>query len=303
MRPTARGLDARTVSRPTGGWPRDRLPDRLRGRLRNPFRREHAAQSIGRLGFVARGVFYAVLAYLVVRIALLHGDGGGAAGSGQADAQGALSLVARTVLGKGALAVASLGFLLLGVVRLVAAVRDRRPGRWRRLTVAGQGLLYLALAAVPARYLAGQHSTGSERQQHTTARQLLGLPGGAAIVVIAGVAVVLVCAWQVRGVLRRDFVDGLSLGHSSGWVRRLTVVVGAVGITGRALVFVPVGCFLVVAGLTYDPRRARGLDGEVLLLSGHLWGRLLLGAVSLALAAFAVYSLLEARYRDLSRGV
>src|SRR5690348_1927146 len=66
-----------------------------------------------RAGFMVRTLFYLVLAGLVARTAF----DGGTAGR-QTNANGALSVIAQTVVGKVAIGAAALGFLLLGVERL-----------------------------------------------------------------------------------------------------------------------------------------------------------------------------------------
>lgn len=293
---------------PSAGDP-DAGPDRANTGVR-------LLRGAARAGYLARALFYVLLAYLVVRIAMLRGVAadrahtaavagtGAPAGSGgrQANAEGALSLIAQSLAGKVLLSGAAAGFLLLAGVRLVAAWRDRRPGVGRRLSVAGQGLSYVAVGLMPISYLLGNHRAGSESQQHDTTARLLALPGGAVLVVAAGVGVLAVCGWQLRGVARQDFTDGL-VEDEAPWVARIARLSGSVGIAARAAVFLPIGIFLIVAGLSFDPRGARGLDGELLLLAGHAWGVVVLGIVAAALLVFALYSLIEARYRDVSRGV
>ncbi|HST48967.1 DUF1206 domain-containing protein [Jatrophihabitans sp.] len=297
---------------PTGAGDPGTGPDRA-GTAARPV---HLA---ARLGYVARGLFYALLAYLVVRIATLRGaaaeqardaalagsgNGRATGGSGgrQVNAEGALSLISQSLAGTLLLWCAAAGFLTLAAVRLTAAWRDRRPDTARRLSVAGQGLCYIAVGLVPINYLRGNRAAGSESQQHDTAARLLGFPGGGVLVVLAGLVMLAVCGWQLRGVLRQDFTDGLvdDLPQPRArWIR----LAGSIGIVARAVVFGPIGIFLIVAGLTYDPRRARGLDGELLLLAGSAWGSAVLLLVAAALAVFALYSLVEARYRDITRGV
>jgi len=282
-------------------------------RVANGTRALHIA---ARAGYLGRGLFYALLAYLVARIAMLRGGAADqareaalagatsrAASSGrQANAEGALSLLAQGLAGTLLLGCAAAGFLLLAAVRLFAAWRDREPGRVRRLSVAGQGLSYIAVGLMPISYLLGNRRAGSESQQHDTTAKLLGLPGGAAIVIGAGVLVLAICGWQLRGVARQDFTEGL-VEDAPAPLARLARLSGSIGIAARAMVFVPIGIFLIAAGITYDPHDARGLDGELLLLAGHPWGVATLCVIALALLIFALYSLIEARYRDVGRGV
>jgi hypothetical protein len=78
----------------------------------------------------------------------------------------------------------------------------------------------------------------------------------------------------------------------------LVRVAGKVGIAARALVFFPIGIFLIVAAVQYDPDHAKGIDGELLELSGHSWGDAVILLSAAGLLVFALYSFLEARYRD-----
>ena len=261
-------------------------------------RAEGTARLVARIGLVARTLFYLVLAYLVVDVAVDGGEGGP-----QANAHGALTLVARNTAGKAALVAAAAGFLVFGVVRVVGAVRDKTVDRWRRLTTALQGLFYVALAWVPMSFVLGHRQTGSEQQQHAETATVLRWPLGRELVALIGVVVVAVCVWQIRTALTRSFDDGLDLRGQPRRVKQAVTVVGSVGIAARALVFVPIGVFLVVAAVRSDPRHADGLDAELARLARHAWGPAALAVVAAGLVVFAVYSGVEARFRDVSRGV
>jgi hypothetical protein len=254
---------------------------------------EEGLSALGRLGLAGRTAFYAILCGLTIRVALL----GGAPGH-QLNANGALGLVSRPLFGKAAIAAVALGFVLFGIARLVGAVQDRSVSTGRRWMTAAQGIFYLILACVPALFLAGKHQTGSQQQQQKTTAQLLSLPGGRWIVVASGLIMIVVCGVQIRGALRRDFQDGLQLEGAPRLVRRLADGAGAIGITARSLVFMPIGIFLIVAAIQYDPNHSYGTDAELLRLSGHSWGVAILAAVSAGLAVFVVFSCIETRYRN-----
>lgn len=254
-----------------------------------------SAQMLGRAGLVARAVFYGLLAYLAARIAALGGS------RHQADAAGALAIVSGTMIGKVAVAVAAAGFLTFGLVRITAAVRDHRPQRWRRLTTAAQGVCYVLLTYVPVSFLAGNHRSGSEAAQHSATAALLGLPGGGAAVVAIGVVVLSVSAWQIRTAVREDYTAGMRQ-PKAAWLRSALRVVGTAGIAARALVFGPIGAFLIWSGVSEQPSHSKGLDGELEVLARSNWGRPVLVAVTVGLLVFAGYSLLEAHYRNLGSG-
>lgn len=247
---------------------------------------------LGRLGLAGRTAFYLILTGLTLRIAAM----GGASGH-QADAHGALTLVSRPLIGKVAIAAVAVGFVLFGIGRLVGAKQDRAVSRTRRALTVAQGLFYLCLAYVPASFLAGAQQTGSQQQQQKTTARLLRLPAGRELVIALGVILVLVCAQQIHGALERDFRDGLDLDRAPRLVRRLADIAGVVGISARALVFLPIGIFFVLSAVQLDPNKSYGTDAELLRLSGYGWGIAVLALVAAGLAIFTVYSALETRYR------
>lgn len=248
---------------------------------------------LGRLGLAGRTGFYLILTALAIRIALLPG-----APQKQANANGALSLVSRPLIGKVALGLVALGFVLFGVGRLLGAGRDRTVSSARRWMTAMQGLFYLALAYLPVSFLAGNRQTGSEQQHQKTTARILDLPGGRVILIVLGVIVMAVCAVQIRGAIRLDFRDGLDLDRAPRLVKRAAVSAGAVGITARSLVFLPIGVFLIVAGVKSQPNHAYDTDTELLDLAHHAWGLAILSALAVGLAVFVVFSAIETRYRQ-----
>ncbi|HEX3900875.1 MAG TPA: DUF1206 domain-containing protein [Mycobacteriales bacterium] len=253
------------------------------------------AIATARVGLVARGCFYLLLAGLVLNLAVE-----GPAGP-QTNANGALSTVASTAIGEVAIIAVALGFFAFGVARLWGAWTDRQASRWHRTATACQGAFYVALMWIPLSYALGNRSTGSNRSQHREAGDLLRLPGGREIVALLGVVVIGICANQIRMALTEEYADGLQLRDVPRWVDSLVRAAGLVGIPARALVFVPVGVFLFVAAIQADPAHAEGLDQVLAKLSGHWWGTVLLAVVALGLLVFATYTFLEARYRKVMR--
>lgn len=70
----------------------------------------------------------------------------------------------------------------------------------------------------------------------------------------------------------------------------------------RALVFLPIGVFLLLSAAHFDPKQAKGMDASLTALAHHTWGRALLGLVAAGFLVFAVYSVLETRYCDVDAG-
>ena len=86
--------------------------------------------------------------------------------------------------------------------------------------------------------------------------------------------------------------------------RTHTVVefLGAVGNAARGVVFGVAGACLVVAAVSFDPKRAQGLDGSLRKIATTPLGPWLLVAVALGLVTFGVYSWCEARWRVVRPG-
>ena len=279
------------------------LETRLRHRARplgfllRRLRGMSALKYAARVGLVGRGVFYLILAGLAV--SLLLRTGGGAP---EANANGALTQVARTALGAGALAAAAAGFAAFGLLRLAGAVTDDRHGRLRRASTAGQGLVYLGLALGTVTFLLGQRGTGSEGQQRRIVAAVLDVPGGRVLLALAGSVVLAVCAWQLIVAVRGHFADTLHTEQMSSQRRKVTRLVARVGIPARALAFTPGGVLLIVAAVRSDPRQAKGLDGLLDELTLSTWGRVVVLLVACGFVIFAAYSFLEARHRQISAG-
>jgi phosphate/sulfate permease len=72
---------------------------------------------------------------------------------------------------------------------------------------------------------------------------------------------------------------------------------GVAGHVARGAVFGLVGVFLAKAAIEYDPNEAVGIDGALAKLVQQPYGPWLLGLVAAGLIAYAVYCLVEARYR------
>jgi len=130
-----------------------------------------------RLGFVARGVVYAIVAGIAVRIAI--GDGS----SEQANKQGALQAIADQPFGRGILVVLALGLAGYAVWRFSEAMtgyrdeEDEKKRTAKRLASAGKGLIYVLFCASAISVIAGRSSGNGEQQPKSwTARSWSGPP-------------------------------------------------------------------------------------------------------------------------------
>lgn len=269
----------------------------MRAGLRAKRDGRRAVDPLARLGLAARGVVYLIVGWIAVRIALLH--------SGQeADRQGALQEIAQHSAGKVLLVVMAAGFAgyaLWRVSQLIWGVPgDDGPKEWgKRALSAGRAALYAGFAYSTMRIVvSGQGGNGSNTTSRRATAGVLGHTGGRTLVIVGGAAFVVVgIALAVRGVMR-TFESHLKTGQMGRRTQAVVAALGVGGQTARGVVFAVVGGFLIDAAVSFDPRKARGLDGALRALADPAGGRALLVAVAGGLACFGAYSLAEARYRE-----
>ena len=72
---------------------------------------------------------------------------------------------------------------------------------------------------------------------------------------------------------------------------------GVAGYTAKGVAYGIAGLLLLTAAINYDPDRSRGLDGALHTLREQSYGGILLTLMALGIAAFAVFCLVQAKYR------
>jgi hypothetical protein len=251
---------------------------------------------LGRVGLGARGVLYVLLAYLAVLVAF------GLPNSG-ADSQGALHTVARQRFGHVLLAGLAAGFgayalWQLTVAALGASARAGSDKKAKRVTALLNGVWYSFLCVSTTALAAGSAGSAggskaevdltSKVMQHSFGRTAVGIAGAGLIVVGA------VLVWQALSG-QREF----ELQTGSASVRRGVETLAKVGRTARAVIIAAVGVFVVQAALTFDPGKAKGLDGTLKSFAHTPIGPWLLVLIAAGVLAFGAYSLAAARYAEI----
>jgi hypothetical protein len=268
----------------------DRLGNRA---VHNPW-----TERLARLGYLAKGVVYAVVGVLALQVAF-------GAGGQTTDTKGALATLAQGSLGTALLAVVAVGLVGYVLWRVVQAWMDpdgkgtSAKGLAQRAFYLVSAAIHTALALAAFRLVLGTGGVGAHGDQSArswTAR-LMAEPFGQALVAVVGLVIAGVGLWQGYKAWKEKFrhklrLDGMNPRHAEWAVR-----ISKLGILARGVVFVMIGTFLVQAALTANPRRARGLDGALETLAAQPHGTLLLALAAAGLVAYAVYMALEARYR------
>jgi hypothetical protein len=251
-------------------------------------------ERLGRVGLVAKGVLYAVVAILALKVAL-----GGREES--PDRQGALRTIAEQPFGQGLLILLALGLAGYAVWRLAQGILDRdnegegMKGLAKRGTAVAKAGWYGVLCALTVSTLVG-NSGGSGNEQQTTAG-VFDRPGGRYLVYAAGLAFLAAAVFNGYRAVTCKFNKKLKTGEMNDAEEAAATGVGVLGHLARLVVFGLVGIFLVRAAWQFDAKEARGLDGALLEVAQAPYGGLLLGAVAAGLFAYALYCFVQARYR------
>ena len=254
---------------------------------------------LARAGLTARGVNYLLIGALAVAIGL------GSRGK-EADRVGALRYVAGKPGGAAGLWLLAVGFAALTVWRLAEAGYgqsgpDGHKAR-KRLGSLASAVLYGFICGSIVTFLLGVSQTSGNSQSKDVTAQLMAHTGGRWLVLAIGVGVVVAGIVIIVGAVRKTFAKQLRLTEMSPGTRHVVETLGRVGGTARGIVFGVVGVFLVVAAVTFDAKKAQGLDGALRKIAATPLGPWLLVAVALGLVTFGVYSCCEARWRKVRPG-
>jgi MFS family permease len=254
------------------------------------------AERLARVGLVAQGVSFGLVAVLAIKLAL--GEGGEAT-----DREGALRTIAHHPAGRLIVVALAGGFGCYALWRLSEAVlgraveSHRKQGVAKRIGALGKAAIYGALCAAAVSVLleGGDHS-GSQEREATAG--VLGWPAGRWIVIGIAIAIAVAAFWNLwRGISGR-FLKRLKTGEMSERVRRWTTRIGVLGLVARAVVFGLISWFFFKAAADYDADKARGLDGALRKLAHEPYGMWLLSIVAAGLFAYGVFCIIQAKYRE-----
>ena len=240
---------------------------------------ESKFQTLTRIGFVARGLLYIVVALLVLQTGRTE------------DLTGALEYLGR---GDGRLLLMGMaaGMVGYGLWRLAdAAFGMENPGSGgkahRKRGAAGiVGLIYLYLAYKAVRVLvAGRAGTMDAGQQADT---VLDLPGGQLVLFFAALVLLVAGANQIYKAAKCSFLRRLDSRAQQPVVKWL----GRIGYSARGVIFIVTGFLIGRAAMNEQSTEAGGMEEVLDLLSGPL-----LYAVAAGLLLFGLFSIIEALFR------
>ncbi len=253
--------------------------------------RSKPMEVLARLGLATRGVLYLLIALIVVDLVRSRGTE-----EDQASNTGALEKIVEQPFGRFLLTLVAIGVAGYALWRFAEAWLRREDKPIERLANLGRGIVYVGLFIVSIRLLTANGTTtdGSGEQQVDT---ILDWPAGQWIVGAIALGVFAIAVDNLVRAVTGKWREHLDLGHLSASGRKAVEVVAWVGLIGRTIAFSLVGWFLLRAAIEFDKSEPVGLDQSLRDVAIESWGPLLLSVTAIGLAAYGLFSFVEARWR------
>ncbi len=252
-----------------------------------------AFEKLARIGFAASGVLHLLFGYIIARLAFVGGGG-------NADQSGALATLGSQTGGAIMLWIAAAGLVALGLWYVAEAILGSKPKEhsrgqddkpmWKRGKALGLGVVNFAIAFSAARFAMGSGQSNAQQNAGMSA-QLMQSAWGKALLTAVGIGVAAVGAYHVYKGASEKFLDDLNVSGGRG-----ITAVGVTGYVAKGLVLAGAGVLVIVATLQADPSKASGLDAAVKTLGQAPFGKFLLIAAAVGIAAFGVYSFVRSRH-------
>lgn len=258
-------------------------------------------ERLARFGFAAKGLVYFIVGFLAAQAAF--GTGGRTT-----DTSGALSTIVTQPFGKFLLSLVTIGLIGYVLLRIAQAILNPEHAGEKmdakriaqRLGYAFSALAYSGLALTAVKLIIGSGGSSGNATQDWTAR-FLAQPFGRWLVGLAGVIAIGVGFSYLYEAYKAKFRRHLKLSQMSRAEQTWAVRLGRFGIAARGIVFGIIGLFLIQAAKQSDASQAKGFGEALAILAQQPAGPWLLGIVALGLIAYGIYSLVEARYRQIVR--
>jgi hypothetical protein len=252
-----------------------------------------AFEYAARAGFAVSGVLHIVVAYLIAQIAFGFG--------GNADQSGALATLANQKGGALILWVVAGGLVALGLWRIAESIVGSKPGEgsgewqddtpaWKRAKSIGLAIVNFAIAFSAARFAMGSGQQSSQQNAGLSA-QMMQSGWGKSVLIAVGLGLVVVGGYHVYKGASKKFLKDLRVSGGS-----VVTAAGIAGYVAKGVVLAGAGILVVIATVQADPSKASGFDAAVKALGHAPFGKVLLIAAAVGMAAFGFYSFVRSRY-------
>jgi hypothetical protein len=261
-----------------------------------------ALEHLARIGLVAYALVHLLVAWIAAQLAW----GGGGSGK-SADQSGAMATLANQPFGKPLLWVLAIGLIALAVwqgaevLRLRSALsgsgRAKKKAIGKTVKAVAKTVVYLGLAFLALQFGTGGGKSSSQQQQQTTSG-VFSWPGGRLIIGAVGLVLIGVGIYHVYKGVTKKFLEEIDLREAPATATRWITRLGQVGFPAKGVALGLVGGLLDYAAITYDPKKASGLDGAMRTILQAPFGAVLLTLTAAGIAAFGAYCIARARYLE-----
>lgn len=290
-------MTTRLASRPAHSWGRADIGSDTAAAF---VRRHHWVVTFGRIGWVAKGVVYALTGLIALQLGTDRL--GGSADADEANQSGAISKIAQQGFGPALLWLLAIGLFVYSAWRIVTVVLPAgSDGKaWiNRVGYAVSAVVYVALglSAISLARDPGQAGATGAREdariEQLTA-DVLGWTGGRWLVGLVAVIVIGVgaaFAWKGIGGSFSKQVEQRSVGPFPWDAIR---AMGVIGWIGRGLMMALIGWFVLRAAIEFDASEAHGLDESLRRVADEPLGTALVLAVAVGLLVYGAFCLVTA---------
>jgi hypothetical protein len=251
-------------------------------------------ERLARLGYIAKGVIYAVIGFLAFREAV-------GAGGRSTDPSGAIHSIGTQPFGGVMLALLAVGLACYALWKVVQGVKDPdgkgsdAHGIVRRVAYVGSGALYGLLAYTAAQSILGAEDSSEDAA--TASAMAFQPPLGPILVWLVGTIVVAVGLYQLYAAYEARFRDDLRLQRMGETEERWIIYAGRIGTAARAIAIGVAGTFLLLAAYQSDPSEARGLGAALETVQHQPLGPYMLGTIAFGFLVYGAFMFAVARYR------
>jgi hypothetical protein len=251
-----------------------------------------ALRTLARVGYSAEGIVYLAVGALAAIAAV--------SSSREAPgAESALQIASAATIGTELLWAVGIGLAALALWDLLVAVLDIEAHGWhgrallRRLSTGLAALFHGALASWAIHRATGRSAPAGDQAADQAAATVMEQPLGRWLLIGFAVMIFLFVFAEIAEAWGPGITDRLGAALTRR-ARRISALVGRIGVTARAAVIGVMGWFLLRAALLNRPTEARALGGSLEALDVRTIGPLVLGSIALGLALYGFWQLLNA---------
>ena len=251
-------------------------------------------ERLARLGYIVKGVVYAVIGFLVLREAL-------GAGGKTTDPSGAIHSIGTQPFGGIMLTLLAVGLAYYAMWKVVQGVIDPdgkgsdAHGILRRVAYVGSGAIHGVLAFTAAQSILGAEDNSEDPA--AASAMAIQPPLGPILVGLVGMTVIFVGLYQLYAAYEVKFRDDLRLDRMGKAEERWVVYAGRIGTAARAIAIGVAGVFLLLAAYHSDPGEVRGLGAALEIVQHQPFGPYMLGTIAFGLLVYGAFVFAIARYR------